>query len=180
MQKERQSRRSITFGAEQALRRALDEGIDLQELVSVDPAFIEKDATIFDIAALYALSRPKDQYSEDELVVLSSNMLSYLCDAIASMSDEEVDLPTLERVLATQFERFQDNAGLYLESQREGFAAKIRAILRPLGNVLEQYSELNELNEAVHAFDRALRKGTMLENSKCVGLAPTPGARITA
>ena len=107
-------------------------------------------------------------------------MLSYLCDAIASMSDEEVDLPTLEQVLATQFERFQDNAGLYLESQREGFAAKIEEILRPLGNVLEQYSELNELNEAVHAFDRALRKGTMLENSKRVGSAPTPGARITA
>ena len=130
VQKERQSRRSITF-AQSRLGRALDEDIDLQELVSVDPAFIEKDATIFDIAALYALSRPKDQYSRRP----NSSFCRQTC-SVTSATPSRV-CPTkrsgplahaLQQVLATQFERFQDNAGLYLESQREGFAAKIRAI----------------------------------------------------
>lgn len=151
---QRQADRAVTF-ADTTLARVLQDGIPLPELARVIPAFEARKATLFDIAAFYAVSKPKEQYSEIELFTMTSNLLEYVRADVASLADDGADLSTFEQVVADQFDRFKGHIEVYLAAEGKGFGRKIRAIVRALVVLLDR-TQLRDLGEAVEVFDDAL------------------------
>jgi hypothetical protein len=120
--------------------RVLEEGITLSELDELgtgDSVSDRRVNTIFDVAALYALSIPKDDFSDDELRQLSWHFLEFLRGEILGLELPSDADEILVRVLRQQFETFKGNTELYLAEQ-SGFARKIRTILRPLSELLSE------------------------------------------
>lgn len=129
--------RNATFAAS-PFARVLEEGIALRELDQPDTSgdrLGTRVNTVFDVAALYALSVPKEDFSDDDLRQLSLHFLEFVHNEVASLEDPADADEVFEHVLRQQFDTFKRNTDAYLAEQ-PGFARKIRTILRPLSEVL--------------------------------------------
>jgi len=133
--------------------QVLKDGITLSELDELgtgESAGDRRVNTIFDVAALYALSIPKDDFSDDELRELSWHFLEFLRAEILGLEHPTDADEILVRVLREQFETFKGNTELYLAEQ-SGFSRKIRTILRPLSELLSEVRAVTFADE-VDAF----------------------------
>jgi hypothetical protein len=131
--------RNATFAAS-PFARVLAEGIALSELDQPDSlgdGVGRRVNTVFDVAALYALSLPKEDFSDDALRQLSRDFLEFVHSEVLSLEDPADADEVFEHVLRQQFETFKHNTDVYLAEQ-PGFARKIRTILRPLSELLTQ------------------------------------------
>jgi hypothetical protein len=145
---------SITFDKTQ-LAGVLQSGLPLPELASVIEGFKSRVATLFDVAAFYGVSVPKDLYSDLEVRTLVANLLGHVKREVERAEFEGDAVPVLEAVLRQQFATFTQNAELYLEHEGQSFARKIRTVIAPLEDLLEQL-HLRDFAAEVNAFDDVL------------------------
>ena len=136
--------------------KALEKGIPLPELETILKSGSIATATIFDVAAFYALSLPREHYSDGDLRELTLNLLAYLRSSIEECEDPGASVSVIGDVLARQFERFARNAAGYVASEGDVFKRKLSTIIRPLWELLDDLS-LRPLATRVDEFDQSLR-----------------------
>lgn len=146
---------SISF-EKSPLAQALERGILLGEIAEVIPGMKGRKATLFDVSAFYAVSVPKGDYSDAALRTLSANILGYVKSEVEKVEDASDLIPVLERVLRSQFEDFRANSELYFDAVGNQFARKVRTLLRPLTELLDDL-HMRELATEVEAFEESLR-----------------------
>ena len=140
--------------ADSPLGRALESGIPLGELPTMVPGLTGHRVTLFDVAAFYALSVPKEEYSESRVRDLTINMLDYVVEAVTATESDPI--PALTRILRGQYDAFRANTDAYLDVAGTTFARRLRTILRPLVEMLEDM-RARDFAADVEAFEDSLR-----------------------
>lgn len=138
------------------LALALSRGIALGELGTVIPAMKGRRNSLFDLITFYAVSVPKGEYSDAMLRKLSANILAYLKAEVERIEDGKDVTPVLSHVLREQFDTYRGNVPLYLEAVGAPFARRIRTIVRPLSEMLDEL-HARELATEVEEFEESLR-----------------------
>ena len=146
--------RTVSF-ADTRFAKSLQEGISLRELEIVVPDLSGSRFTIFDIAAFYALTVPKDLYSDILLHAMVEDFLALVRREVEALEDEAEALPVIQAVLLDQLTAFEKNIDAYIASSGLPFARKLRRILRPLGDVFNDL-HLRESASRVEALDERL------------------------
>jgi hypothetical protein len=123
---------------ESEFAQSLRAGIALPELELVIPALQGQRFTVFDVAAFYALTVPKDLYSDLQVHDMSADFLARIQEEVAALEDPEDALPVLERTLLDQLEKFEKNIPAYRERDGKQFARKLRPVIRPLADLFDE------------------------------------------
>ncbi|GAA1853163.1 tubulin-like doman-containing protein [Microbacterium koreense] len=152
----REEARTVSFD-DTRFARSLASGIALPELEEIVPALKGAHFSLFDIAAFYALTVPKDLYFEEQVYDMVADFLRTVIDEIETVEDDGDARPVIERVLLEQFAAFEKNIGAYLESDGLPFTRKLRSILRPLVMTLDEL-HLRGAVDRVEALDKRLQK----------------------
>jgi hypothetical protein len=145
---------SIAFEKTQ-LAQVLLRGLPLPELASMIPEFDGRVMTVFDVAAFFGVSVPKDLYRDEEVRTLVTNLVSLVRREVERAEFEGDAVPVLEKVLRQQFAEFQKNAAIYLEHEGASFARKLRTVIAPLEELLDEL-HLREFASEVNSFDDVL------------------------
>lgn len=151
----RDGARSVSF-KDTFLAEVLVNGIPLPELRQELPDFEGRIITVFDVAAFYSISTPREQFSDGEVFTMVENFLGFLREDIAGVSDAGDTVDTLETYLRQQFETFRDNSSVFVAAEGISFNRKLRTILRPLA-VLADELQLRGFLKEINAFDVELR-----------------------
>ncbi|MBX3100559.1 MAG: hypothetical protein KF761_13390 [Salinibacterium sp.] len=138
--------------------RDLARGIDLMELRQVIPSFPDTAATIFDVAAFWAISVPKDDFQEDYLAAMSQNFLALLQEEVFRLEEGDQRYNVLEIVLRQQLQAFTQHFSAFTEKGGSHFSRKLRIIIGALGDMLINLP-LPELRDEVKAMDKQLLSG---------------------
>lgn len=136
--------------------RALESGLALGQLRRTIPEFAHRKATVFDLASFYAMSVPKDQYSEELLRKLVHNMLMYIKEQVDRVEDPGEAVTVLETLYRSQFDTYRRNHPLFVEHMGEPFVRRIITILRPFGSLTDNL-RMRELSGQVQEYVRELR-----------------------
>ena len=144
---------AITF-ADSPFGRSLEAGLTLGELNVVVPEMAGRKATIFDVAAFYSFSLPREDYSEEAARDLMIDMLDYVADQISKTETDPA--PVLLRVLRDQYDTFYSNTDAYLTAAGSTFARRIRTLLRPFAEMLED-ARARDFAAEVDSFEESLR-----------------------
>lgn len=120
------------------LGEAVVSGVFLPELYELIPALSGRRLTIFDIPTFYAASAPNAEFSESRLRLLTEDMLAYLLSEIRRIDDEGEAIPSLRWVLETQVGQYQENARIYIDALGNPFARKVRTVLGPLRDMVNE------------------------------------------
>jgi hypothetical protein len=135
---------------------ALSRGISLGELDSVVPGMKGRRATVFDVAAFYAVSVPKVKYTDAALRDMIVHFLEYVRSQVEGIADPGEVTPVLEKTLRRQYADFHDNVPAYLDAMGPSFARRIRTILRPLSEMVADL-HLRAFATEVEGFEESLR-----------------------
>jgi hypothetical protein len=133
----------------------LEEGIQLTELHQVVPSFPDKTATVFDVAAFWAVSVQKDDFEEDYLAAMTQNFLALIQDEVFRLEDGDQRYSALEKVLRQQFQAFMTHRAAFVETGGSYFNRKFRIIIGALADLLITLP-LPELRAEVKAVDKQL------------------------
>ena len=133
----------------------LAQGIQVTELRQVVPSFPDDVATIFDIAAFWAISVPKDDFQEEYLAAMTRNFLALVQEEVFRTEDSDQRYSVLEDVLRKQFEAFTTHRAAFIEKGGSYFNRKFRIIVGALGDMLIDLP-LPELRAEVKAVDKQL------------------------
>ena len=150
----RDGARSVSF-QETEFAASLKRGLRLPELGDVVPALVGKRLTVFDVAAFYALTVPKDLYSELEIHTLVSNFLARVQVEIEAVEDADQCLRATEAVMSDQFQAFRTNVDAFMQVGGPQFGRKLRPILRPLTSLFSElglWDAADEVKDLVGEF----------------------------
>lgn len=137
------------------LVKEIVKGIDLAELLQTVPALPSETATIFDVAALWALSAPKDEFQEEDLAAMVRNFLLLIKGEVFRLEDGDQRFAAFEEVVGAQFEEFATHLSAYREKAGPYFNRKLRIIVGALGDLLIEMP-LPALRDAVKVLDKQL------------------------
>lgn len=137
------------------LTKAIVAGIELTELRQIVPGLTGQAATIFDVAALWAISAPKDDFQEDHLSSMTHNFLALVRDEVFRLEDGDQRYAVLEELLTAQFDTFAHHLAAYREKGGPYFNRKLRIIIGALEDLLIDMP-LPKLREAAKALDKQL------------------------
>jgi Tubulin/FtsZ family, GTPase domain. len=137
------------------LVKELLQGIDLAELRQVVPAFPSETATIFDVAALWALSAPKDDFEEEYLAAMVHNFLVLIQDEVFRLEDGDQRYAALDEVLTDQLSKFEKHLAAHREKGGPYFNRKLRIIVGALSDLLIDLP-MPELRERAKVLDKRL------------------------
>ncbi|GAA3207810.1 tubulin-like doman-containing protein [Microbacterium terregens] len=149
--------RTISF-AQTPFARELQKGIPLPELEVIVPALKGARFTIFDVAAFYGMTVPKDIYSDIQLHDMVADFLAHVRKEVDAVESNGDALPAIEALLLDQFTTFEMNIPALLDSDGLPFARKLRHILRPLSDLLDEL-HLRETVERVEQLVQRLSNG---------------------
>jgi hypothetical protein len=130
-------------------------GVDLTELRQIVPSFPDASATIFDIAAFWAVSVPKDDFQEEYLAAMTRNFLALVQEEVFRLEDGDQRYAVLEKVLRQQLEAFTTHMAAFTEKGGSYFNRKLRIIIGALGDLLIDLP-LPELRSEVRTLDKQL------------------------
>lgn len=116
-----------------------------------------RQATIFDIPAFYASSVPPAEYSDGRLRQLSDDIFTYLLQEIRRIEDQSEVRPELEGLLDSQLDTFMANVEAYKTDLGDPFMRKIRTILRPIEERLDELG-MGRRAKIVHDFQNSLQE----------------------
>lgn len=133
----------------------LERGIQLTELRQVVPSFTDDLVTIFDVAAFWAISVPKEDFQEDYLSAMTINFLELLKEEIFRLEDGDQRYSALEKVLRQQFQAFTKHRAAFIETGGSYFNRKFRIIVGALGDLLIDLP-LPDFRAEVKAVDKQL------------------------
>lgn len=142
--------------AKSPLFEGINNGIDLRQLSQEVPSMSGRKATIFDIPAFYASSVPPSEYSDGRLRQLSDDIFTYLLEEIRRIEDPSEVRPELERLLDSQLDIFMANVSAYKTDLGSPFMRKVRTILRPIEEHLDDMGMGNRA-KIVHDFQNSLQ-----------------------
>ncbi|BDZ47181.1 tubulin-like doman-containing protein [Naasia aerilata] len=134
---------------------ALAHGVELTELRQVVPSFPSVGATIFDIAAFWAISVPKDHFEEEYLAAMTRDFIALIQEEVFRLEDGDQRYTVLEEVLRQQFREFTTHLSAFTEKGGAYFNRKLRVIIGALGDLLIDLP-LSELRAEVYAVDKQL------------------------
>lgn len=137
---------------------ALRNGIHLDQLPEVVPGMRDRRATLFDVAAFYALTVPKEEYFDTALRDLAVDIYQYTQSYVHRLEAPTEAVPVLTEVFFDQFRAFRANSEHYLTVAGAPFARKIRTIIRPFGELARDL-HMSELRAEVAAFETKLQGG---------------------
>lgn len=137
--------------------KALAEGIFLPELgAKVVPALGTAALTIFDVAAFYAMTVPKELYFAEKVYSLVVDFLDRIREEVDAVEDEKDALPALESVLLSQLGRFEKNIPAYVAAGGDQFRRKLGPVLLPLAEMFETLGFLDRSTKMREAVDELL------------------------
>jgi hypothetical protein len=129
--------RVVSF-AQTRFAQTLSQGVSLPELEREIPELAGTKFTIFDIAAFYAMTVPKNLYFDVQLHDMVAQFLArvrFEIDAVEGAGDA---LPTLESTLLEQLTRFEAHLAHFSDTEGAPFIRKVRLILRPLESLFDE------------------------------------------
>ena len=138
------------------LAKRISEGITIAELPKVIPGMAGRKYTIFDIPTFYAASAPNGDYSEEMLRVLSGNILKYLISIIEEIQESGESVLEIQRLMKEQFDLYKSNSEVYMDKMGSSFARKIRSVLQPLADEMNN-RRLRSLANEVETYVDSLR-----------------------
>jgi hypothetical protein len=136
--------------------KALEAGLPVEQLRDMIPTMKDRRITLLDIPTFVALTAPHQELGDAQLRAMSLDVVEYVHQQVARMNEPQDVRLVLTGILCSAFEDFEGNVALYLDYAGPQFASKIRAIVRPLLEFLEEH-QMDELAQKVSKFDSWLR-----------------------
>lgn len=150
-----EAQQSASFG-ESPIATELRKGLTIPHLAYVIPGMAGRPVTMFDVPAFYAVSVPRDSYSDLLLHDLTSNILSVVHEEAVRIERVGEALPALAPLLLEQFRIFRENSKHYIETLGSPFSRKIRIVLKPFIDLVMDL-RLYDIQTEVETFANSLR-----------------------
>ena len=131
-------------------------GLPLAELKDVVPGMEGRMVTLLDVPTFYAISAPKEEVSDHVLRRLTSSILRYVTEQIELVEEANQVDPALEELLRMSFREYQANWDAYRAMAGDAFARRVRTVLRPLYQFLDD-RHMRDLAREVERFEDSLR-----------------------